>query len=83
MKELIIIWKETFLREPVTMTHLTILLTSRERSPATMFVQHGWGIGWGGHLAHAESFPWNWAKQILVQSQVVSQMATFCHAEVT
>lgn len=51
MKELIIIWKETFLREPVTMTHLTILLTSRERSPATIFVQHGWDSGWGGHLS--------------------------------
>lgn len=56
MKKVIIICNKTFLRGPaqLTMIYLTILLTSREWSPAIIFVQLGWDTGWGGHLAPAE-----------------------------
>ena len=86
VKEVVATCSKTFLCVWLTTTHVTILLTFREWLPTNILVQIGSDIGQGGHLVQAEltkSSPWNWAKEILVQSQLVSSMATFCDAEMT
>lgn len=55
----------------LTVTCMTIVLTFREWLLATVLVELDSATSWRGgeHLAQAEltkSFPWNWAKEILV-----------------
>ena len=48
MKEVVVIWDKMFLgggSDQITVTHLTVLLTSKEGLPAAIFVQLGSDTG--------------------------------------